>query len=276
MGKVEYSSETVSNYCELCNGVGGFIKREPSGLYHNKIKVVDGVEVSERIELHHDVWTDCTCLKAKRANALMESSRITGDFQKMRFSNFEEHGRSDSVIAMKKTAHEYLANFKGICNTRQGSIVLVGQSGAGKTHLLSAVSNTLIERLQVPVLYFPYVEGMEELKDSFNVGDNEKTLNERMNKLKNVAVLFIDDLFKPVNNEPQFTKWEVKKMYEIINYRYLNNLPILVSTEVTFDAMLDIDEALATRIFEMCENYYERIAKNIKNNYRLRNMFKGD
>ena len=42
-------------------------------------------------------------------------------------------------------------------------------------------------------------------------------------KYKNVRVLLIDDLFK------------VNIMFEIVNFRYFNNLPIIISCEIGID-----------------------------------------
>ena len=58
-------------------------------------------------------------------------------------------------------------------------------------------------------------------------------------------------------------------MFEIVNYRYLNNLPLIISTEFTVDRLLDFDEAIGSRIFEMSKNYLVEI-EGKENNYRLR------
>ena len=64
-------------------------------------------------------------------------------------------------------------------------------------------------------------------------------------------------------------------MYDIINHRYLNNLPILLSSELNFGEMLAVDEAIASRLFEMCKQYTKSINKNAKLNYRMKELFGG-
>ena len=59
-------------------------------------------------------------------------------------------------------------------------------------------------------------------------------------------------------------------MFEIINYRYINHLPIIVSSEYDINALLNFDEAIGSRIYEMCKDYLVEIEKDLKNNYRLR------
>lgn len=49
-------------------------------------------------------------------------------------------------------------------------------------------------------------------------------------KYKNVRVLLIDDLFKG-----SISKSDVNIMFEIVNFRYFNNLPIIISCEMGID-----------------------------------------
>ena len=67
-----------------------------------------------------------------------------------------------------------------------------------------------------------------------------------MNRYKNARVLFIDDLFKS-----KITDSDINIMFELINHRYFNNLPIIISSECGVSGLLDIDEALGSRLIEM-------------------------
>lgn len=58
-------------------------------------------------------------------------------------------------------------------------------------------------------------------------------------------------------------------MFEIINYRYLNSKAIIVSSELTQNRLLDFDEAVGSRIIEMCKGRIGEVT-GIENNYRLR------
>jgi len=56
----------------------------------------------------------------------------------------------------------------------------------------------------------------------------------------------------------------------VINYRYLNHLPVMVSSELTVDELCDIDEALGTRIYQMCQDFTVVIKGDRKQlNHRL-------
>jgi len=64
-----------------------------------------------------------------------------------------------------------------------------------------------------------------------------------MNRYKNARVLLIDDLFKG-----SISKSDINIVFEIINHRYFNNLPVIVSTEKSFEELIEIDEAVGSRI----------------------------
>ncbi len=69
--------------------------------------------------------------------------------------------------------------------------------------------------------------------------------------MRKVEVLFIDDLFKPIYSQPRATDWQVEQIQSVLNYRYLNHKPLLISSELTVDEILDIDEALGSRIHQI-------------------------
>ena len=86
-----------------------------------------------------------------------------------------------------------------------------------------------------------------------------------ISKYQTCDVLLIDDLFKGRVNES-----DVNIMFEIINYRYLNYLPIIVSSEFTIEKLLTFDEGVGSRIYEICKDYVVEIKRDIRNNYRLK------
>ncbi|MBT2680028.1 ATP-binding protein [Bacillus sp. ISL-35] len=196
-----------------------------------------------------ELWVRCSCVEWRRAQKLMKASEITDEFKNLGFKNFITDGKPDIISEIRECALTYLKDFENIKGSRSNSIALLGQPGAGKTHLLTAIANNLMKRMNVPVLYFPYVEGFNDLKDDFD------KLEEKLERMKQVDVLFIDDLFKPVKGKPRATEWQVEQTYAVINYRYLNHKPLLISSELTVDELADVDEALGTRIYQMCKDY---------------------
>lgn len=191
----------------------------------------------------------------------MKSSEITENFRQLSFENFETDGKEGIIIEAYNTAVSYYKKFDEIKDTRSNSIALLGQPGAGKTHLLMAVANRLITKKMVSVHYFPFVEGFDDLKDDF------EKLGEKIDRMKKVDVLFIDDLFKGRGTP---TPFQIEQMFAVINYRYLNHKPILVSSEKMMEELIDIDEGLGSRIKQMTKDFFVEIEGDRNSlNYRL-------
>lgn len=201
----------------------------------------------------------CECRVMKKANRLLHRSGISEEFQQKTFNNFNDRGIEQLKNAKLKTI-EYYQNFLDIERNRNNSIVLCGQVGSGKTHLGMALSNNLIKTKKVAVIYMEYRQAATKLKqlitDDFNY-------NTELFKFKNARVLFIDDMLKG-----KVTEADINLLYEIINYRYLNKLPMIISTEKTKEQLIEFDEAIASRIIEMSKgNVIELNGKEL--NYRL-------
>lgn len=209
-------------------------------------------------------WNDCVCVESNRIKKLFSSSAITEEMQSKRFEDFILDGRPDVVREAFDTAVEYDQLFPEIRKDRYNSIFLGGAPGSGKTTLLMCVANNLIAK-GVPVLYFPFVEGMMELNASMSDNDRYKAMTER---LQRVPVLFIDDLFKPVL-EYTPTRNDIRVIYAIINYRYLNHLPMLISSELNKGTLLFWDQAIGSRIIEMAARFTVQLEGAEDLNYRL-------
>lgn len=184
-----------------------------------------------------------------KVQRIMKASEITDEFRKLAFANFVTEGKHELILEAHDCALEYYQRFDEIHGNRQNSLSLLGQPGTGKTHLITAVANSLMRKKGVPVLYFPYVEGFNDLRDDLD------ELEVKLEKMKSIDVLFIDDLFKPVNKKPRATEWQIEQMYAVINHRYINHKPIMVSSELNVSELIIVDEALGTRIYEMCRDF---------------------
>lgn len=216
-----------------------------------------------KVENDSEFAVICACRNKKKIEQIMKSSEITKEFLNLGFSNFLIEDVPKVVISARNTALEYLNNFDVIRNKRVNSISLLGASGSGKTHLLTAISNNLM-RKGVSVFYFPFVEGFNELKQNLN------EMYSKIENMKTVEVLFVDDLFK---GRETVTQFQLEQMYAVFNYRYLNHLPVLLSSEKIIDELCQIDVALGSRIFEMSRNYLVQIeGYPMQINYRLRSL----
>jgi len=194
-----------------------------------------------------------------KVQRIWEQSGISvGDIDKS-FTNFESWNQD--VKNMKDKTTSYYLQFDNIKNDRYNSILLSGKSGCGKTHLSLALANNLLKKKEVAVVYMPYRDVITSLKQNML---DESYYKKTLEKYQKAEVLLIDDLLKG-----NISKSDVNIMFELINYRYLNRLPMIISTECDQRRLLDFDEAIGSRIYEMCKGYVVEI-RDEGNNYRLR------
>ena len=208
------------------------------------------------------VARDCDC--AAKANALryMRMSGISEIDLKKKVDDYKTFNEAELKRA-KVAVSTYITRFRGIRYDRHNSLLLSGKPGTGKTHLGIAVINHILND-GIPALYVSYREMITELKQ-LQYGNEEQKARfvDEMNRLKNIGVLFVDDLFKGSESDA-----DKSLMYDIINHRYLKGQAIIISTEKTPDELIKVDEALGSRIVEMCKGYTV-VFKNAQN-YRLR------
>lgn len=183
---------------------------------------------------------ECKCQQERRQERLFKSSRITEQFRSVGFRGFETTNRPQCVRDALNIALDYYHRFEEIKSTRQNSMALLGPPGSGKTHLLMAVCNGLM-RQEVGVHYFPWVEGFGDLKDNLD------ELESRLEVMRQVDVLFIDDLFK---GRTFPTDFQLEQLFSVVNYRYNERKPMLVSSERDIDAISEIDQGIARRLWE--------------------------
>lgn len=212
------------------------------------------------------IWRRCECAEMDYAERLWKNFGINPkDIKPLR--SYESY--NDITKQAREKAIDYVKSFDDIEKERVNSFCLMGQSGAGKTHIITAIGKALLDR-KIPVIYMAYLEGMRELKG--NVLDLEY-YKKLINRYKGARVLIIDDLFKDKIRSGQvigdLKESDMKHIYEILNYRYLNSLPTLVSTECTPELLIRLDEALAGRILECCSKRFGVVFKN-DCNYRLK------
>lgn len=200
----------------------------------------------------------CECWTLRESRRLLEKSGISVEFQKKGFRNFDTRNNPQLVNAKHK-AIDYLKTFGRCEKTRYNSIMFCGQVGAGKTHLGIAICSNLMSQ-NIAVYYMAYRNAATRLKQ---VMIDEAAYNRELQCYMQARVLYIDDLLKG-----RTTESDVNILYEIVNYRYMNNLPLVISTEKSIDELLDFDEAIGSRIIEMCRgNIIQLRGKEL--NYRL-------
>ncbi len=147
--------------------------------------------------------------------------------RKLRFDNFEKRGhiglgklQADSL----ENAYNQAFNF---AEQRQGWLLFLGRYGCGKTHLSAAIANHAIEK-GTSALFLTVPDLLDWLRYAY--GNPEISFEERFEEIRETDLLILDD-FGTQNATP----WAQEKIYQIINHRYINQLPTVITSNFHFN-----------------------------------------
>ncbi len=232
---------------EIVSGVSGFPKQANREYKCPVCKDMGWIPVTD--SLGYPCLRECECMSMEKAKCRLEQSGISREFTAKSFDNFDTRNIEQLVAAVNK-AKRYCGNFRQMENTRYNSIIFSGQSGAGKTHLGMAICNWLLGE-KVAVVYMEYRNVVTKLKQ--HAADGQIYQGE-ISRYSSARVLYIDDLLKG-----KITESDINILYEIVNFRYMNNLPMIISTEKSLEELMEFDEAIGGRIIEMCRKSLVRL-----------------
>ena len=120
----------------------------------------------------------------------------------------------------------------------KGWFVITGRSGAGKTHLCTAIGGELLQR-GLPVRYVLWRDVAVQAKAVVN---DAEAYSQILAPLKKVKVLYIDDLFKMGRGSggaARPTVGDINLAFELINARYNDSCKItLISSEISLNDMI--------------------------------------
>lgn len=201
----------------------------------------------------------CSCYKEIcREEALKELAASSGSAG-CSFSNFDlsyyiDNGAEDGTNPRRKMQNYYnfCINYAKDFSADSSSIIMMGKTGLGKTHLSLSIAKSVAEK-GFGVVYVPaqkLVSSLEREHFSFSGSDS------MMKKYTNCELLIIDDLGAEFPS--QFTTAAIGNL---INERLYENRPTIISTNLT--------------VKELTERYSERTASRIFGEYR-RLLFVGE
>ena len=209
----------------------------------------------EELGYEEIIIKDCECYPKRQIMLEIKNSGLERQFKINTFDNY----RTDE--GWQKTLKDRCIKYTQDKSDRW--LVISGASGAGKTHLATAVSYELIKQ-GYKFKYFSYAREMPRLQGRLKSGfmDVREQAELDLEHLLNVDLLYIDDFLKGSNN--------LSNVFELIDGRYFRGKKTIITTEYTSQALLGIDEAMAGRIIEKTDRiYYLELTKGDKN-YRLK------
>ncbi len=222
--------------CPYCQGVG-FVRYDvPLG--HEKfgkieICVCRGVDVAEKARA--------------RLYALSSLDRLSH----LTFENFNVAGNPKSKHAITQIERDNLEFARTLCQDfserLEGWVLLEGSYGCGKTHLAAAIANAAVTR-GVPTLFITVPDLLDSLRFAYN--SPETTFEARFEDIRSANLLVMDDF-----GTQNATGWGQEKLFQIINYRYINKLPTVVTTNLILD---EIESRIRSRLQD------EELVKHIR------------
>ena len=171
----------------------------------------------------------CECTLADRDNQTLGRARIPRRYEHCGFDNFdidiyagEPGGEEDdrSLQQAKLIVQSFARDFPA--GTDSG-LLLMGPSGAGKTHLAVAALKELVLRGHSGVFY-DYRELLKEIQDSYNP-ERQSSEMQVLEPVLAAEILLLDDLgaSKP-------SPWALETVGHILNSRYNQKRVTLTST----------------------------------------------
>lgn len=171
----------------------------------------------------------------REVKRMLRSFHMSPEILEASLENMEMNTKSRLQIA--DYAADFISIYKATNELPRKGLYLHGLYGTGKTYILGALANEFIKlKVQTAVVFVP--EFFRELKSSLDDG----TYEEKIDFIKKVPVLMLDDLGAEANSE--WTRDEV--LGSILNYRMNNHLPLFVSSNLNYEEL---------------ERFYSRITK---------------
>lgn len=191
----------------------------------------------------------CECVERKRLQRIMKSTNMSEDALFKTFDNFNLEGADPRVIRAYELAREYSDGL--IARLKRGQDLkgvpwfgLLGTSGSGKTHLVTATVAPLLE-YGIHPLFFNWVQSFTEWFSYYSTADQAYMVEEIRQKVYNCELLVVDDICK----ESQKDTW-IKEFYGVIDYRYRKQLPVVYTSEYFHQLIGFLSKATAGRLFE--------------------------
>jgi DNA replication protein DnaC len=161
------------------------------------------------------------------------------ELKHLTFESFNPEGRHNLPAHQRQSLQLALEAAQNFAHSLDGWLLIQGPYGCGKTHLAAAVANECAS-LGVPTLFLTVPDLLDSLRFAYSAEDT--TFEERFEQIRSAPLLILDDF-----GTQNATDWAREKLFQILNYRYVNRLPILVTTNL---ALEQIEGRMRSRLSE--------------------------
>ncbi len=185
----------------------------------------------------------CVCRSAEIAEGarsrLFELSHLNS-LNHLTFENFDIRGNKNAKITTPQDIHSLQVAMEAaekFAHAPEHWLLLEGGYGCGKTHLAAAIANYAVAT-GTPTLFITVPDLLDTLRFAFS--DPETTFESRFEEVRNADLLVLDDF-----GTQNATGWGQEKLFQIMNYRYINKLPTVITTNLILD---EIESRIRSRL----------------------------
>jgi len=182
----------------------------------------------------------CVCRRANVTNAVRQRLFALSHLDELKdltFDTFKPRGRKGLGELQANSLEMAFNQARHYSQSLNGWLLLQGSYGCGKTHLAAAVANYAVE-IGIPTLFLTVPDLLDTLRFAYN--DEEITFEDRFEEIRNAKLLVLDDF-----GTQNATGWAQEKLFQIINFRYINKLPTVVTTNLMLE---EIEARIRSRL----------------------------
>ena len=143
------------------------------------------------------------------------------------FENFKPRGRIGLAPLQADSLEQAYNLAKQFAHKQKGWLLIQGRYGCGKTHLAAAIANFAVE-MEIPTLFITVPDLLDTLRYTYQ--DPSATFEERFEEIRRIPLLILDDF-----GTQNATSWAQEKLFQILNYRYINQLPLVITTNLSLE-----------------------------------------
>jgi len=159
------------------------------------------------------------------------------ELKELTFETFQPCGRKGLGEQQANSLEWAFNRARQYAGALQGWLLITGGYGCGKTHLAAAIANYAVG-MGVPTLFLTVPDLLDTLRFAYD--SEETSFEQRFEEIRNAPLLVLDDF-----GTQNATAWAQEKLFQVVNYRYINHLPLVVTTNLALD---EIEARIRSRL----------------------------